>query len=144
VAVVALAVVGAACAPPGSPGSGATGDVVSAVNQDRAMHGLAPLAWDGTLHQLAQHHANEIAASQRLWHSDLVAWLRLPWMSNWRSFGENLVVGSTLNGWAAEDIWMGSPLHRAKILDPAFNQIGVGVTVDGAGRSWIVALFGAR
>jgi uncharacterized protein YkwD len=39
---------------------------------------------------------------------------------------------------------MGSPLHRAKILDPAFNQIGVGVTVDGAGRSWIVALFGAR
>jgi uncharacterized protein YkwD len=142
--VVVLALGAAACAPPGSPGSGATGDVVSAVNQDRAMAGLPPLAWDNTLYGLATNHANEIAASQTLWHSDLASWLTVPWMSAWRSLGENLISGSNLTGWSAEDIWMASPAHRANILNPSFNSIGVGVKVDAAGRAWIVALFGAR
>jgi uncharacterized protein YkwD len=141
---VVLALAAAACAPPGSPGSGATGDVVSAVNQDRAMAGLPPLAWDDGLYKLATNHANEIAASQSLWHSDLATWLTLPWMQNWRSLGENLISGSNLTGWSAEDQWMASAPHRANILNPYFNRIGVGVKVDSAGRAWIVALFGAE
>jgi uncharacterized protein YkwD len=144
VAVVALALGVAACAPPGSPGSGATGDMVSAVNQDRAMAGLPPLAWDQTLYDLARNHANEIAASQSLWHSDVGLWLTLPWMRNWHAMGENLFSGTNINSWNAEDAWMASPLHRANILDPGYNQIGVGVTVDSAGRVWLVTLFGAR
>src|SRR5262249_9750072 len=63
VAVLALGLAAAARAPPGSPGSGATGDMVQAVNQDRAANGLGPVAWDGQLYGLAQAHANEIAAS---------------------------------------------------------------------------------
>ncbi len=57
--------------------------------------------------------------------------------------GENLFQGPPgSNAWTAEDAWMGSPPHRANLLNGGFNRIGVGVTVDGAGRVWIVALFG--
>lgn len=143
--VAALALVAAACAPPGSPGSGVTGDVVSAVNADRAASGLAPLGWDDQLYGLAQNHADEIAASQSLWHSDLAGWINAPWMSDWRALGENLAEappGTT--GSQIEDLWMGSAPHRANILNGGFNHIGVGVTVDSAGRVWVVALFGTR
>ncbi len=145
VAVVALALAAAACAPPGSPGSGATGDMVTAVNQDRAAAGLAPLTWDDQLYRLAQSHAADIAASGSLWHSDLAGWLATPWMSSWRSLGENLLVAPPgTNAFSAEDMWMASAPHRANILDGGFNRIGVGVVVDGSGRVWMVALFGAR
>ena len=145
VAVVAIALAAAACAPPGSPGSGATGDMVQAVNQDRGASGLGGLAWDSQLHGLAQRHADELAASGYLWHSDIGGWLAAPWMSGWRSLGENLAQGSPgSNSWGLEDMWMGSAPHRANILNGGFNRIGVGVTVDGAGRVWMVALFGAR
>jgi uncharacterized protein YkwD len=39
---------------------------------------------------------------------------------------------------------MNSPPHRANILNGGFNVVGVAVTVDGAGRAWYVAEFGAR
>ena len=128
----------------GRPGSGVTGDMVQAVNQDRAAAGLGGLAWDEQLHGLAQSHANEIAASGSLWHSDLGSWLTMPWMGAWRSLGENLLVAPAgTNAWSAEDMWMGSGPHRANILG-GFNRIGVGYFIDGAGRVWMVALFGTR
>ena len=145
VAVIALAFAAAACAPPGSPGSGATGDMVQAINQDRGANGLGGLAWDDQLAGLAQTHADDIAASGSLWHSDLGGWLALPWMGAWRALGENLAMaGPGTNAWAIEDLWMSSAPHRANILNGGFNRIGVGVKVDGAGRVWMVALFGAR
>jgi uncharacterized protein YkwD len=144
-AVVALALAVAACAPPGSPGSGATGDMVQAINDDRGAAGLGGVAWDDQLAGLAQSHAEEIAASGSLWHSDLNGWLASPWMAGWRALGENLFMGGPgTNAFAAEDQWMASGPHRANILNGAFNRVGVGVKVDGAGRVWMVALFGAR
>ena len=91
VAVVALALAAAACAPPGSPGTATGRHGADAINQDRGADGLGGLAWDDQLAGLAQAHANEIAAAGVLWHSDLGAWLGLPWMSAWRSLGENLL-----------------------------------------------------
>ena len=145
VAVIAVALAAAACAPPGSPGSGATGDMVSAVNQDRGAAGLGGLAWDNDLGRLAQGHAEQIAASGSLWHSDLGGWLNAPWMAAWRSLGENLAQANPgANAWGIEDMWMGSAPHRSNILNGGFNRIGVGVKIDGAGRIWMVALFGTR
>src|SRR5690242_4732613 len=135
VAVVALALAAAACAPAGAPGSGVTGDMVQAANQDRAAAGLGGLAWDGGLARLAQGHAEEIAASGSLWHSNLGAWL-----GPWRALGENLYMGPPgSTAWAAEDAWMASPPHRANLLNGGYNRIGLGVKVDGAGRVWMVA-----
>ena len=58
--------------------------------------------------------------------------------------GENLLVGPAMSGGAAEDLWMNSPGHRANILNPSFNHIGVAATQDSSGRWWYVAEFGAR
>jgi uncharacterized protein YkwD len=145
VAVVALALAAAACAPPGSPGSGPTGDALQAMNRDRAAAGIGPLAWDTQLGGLAQSHAQEIANSGSLWHSDLASWMNLPWMTQWRALGENLLVAPAgTSGFSAESVWMGSAPHRANILNGGFNHVGVGVVTDGAGREWMVAEFGAR
>jgi uncharacterized protein YkwD len=103
------------------------------------------VGWDTQLAQLAQSHAEEIAASGTLWHSDLGGWLASPWMSGWHELGENVLVALPgTNAFAAEDQWMASGPHRANILNGDFNRVGVGVKVDGSGRVWMVALFGAR
>jgi uncharacterized protein YkwD len=65
-------------------------------------------------------------------------------MSAWRSLGENLLVGPGMSGGAAENAWMASAGHRANILNPSFNRIGVAATMDSSGRLWVVAEFGTR
>ena len=141
---VVMALIAAACAPPSSPGT-PTGDVASAVNADRAGAGLAPLGWDDQLYALAQQHADALAASQSLWHSDLGAMIASPYMGAWRALGENLAEAprGTFST-QIEDLWMASGPHRANILNGGFNRIGVGWATDGAGKVWVVALFGAR
>jgi uncharacterized protein YkwD len=139
VAVVALAMAAAACAPRGGSSGSYAGDVVNAMNQDRAAAGLGPLAWDSQLAGYAQNHAGQIASSGTLWHSNLSAWI-----SGWRSLGENLLeTPASTTSYAAEDMWMASAPHRANILG-GFNRVGVGLVTDGAGRLWLVAEFGAR
>jgi uncharacterized protein YkwD len=144
VAALALALAAAACAPPGSPGGGTASDVVSATNADRAAAGLGPLAWSDELQSRAQTRAGEIAASGTLVHADLGAWMSDPSMGAWSSLGENLLMAPAgTNGFQAEDTWMASPPHRANLLG-AFTHTGVGVVTDGAGRVWMVQLFGTR
>ena len=145
VLVIGLACAGVACAPPSSPGGGFTGNLANAVNQDRAAAGLAPLIRDAQLGPVAANWADHLAATGTLTHSDLHALIRLPYMSAWRALGENLLVGpGNLGSRSAESLWMSSTEHRAAILDPAYNRIGVGAARDPSGRLWIVAEFGAR
>ena len=142
--VAALAITAAACAPEGSPGT-YSGDVVVAINQDRAASGLGPLAWDGQLAPYAQAWAQQLAANGAMVHTDLGAMIRLPWMVGWRALGENLIMTSGVPpAGAVEDAWMGSPPHRANILNGGFNRVGVGTATDQYGRLFVVTEFGAR
>jgi uncharacterized protein YkwD len=142
VAAVAIALACAACFPPPSPGSLA-GDALNAMNRDRG--GLGALAWDSQLAGMAQSHAQAMANSGSLWHSDLSWLIAQPSMAGTSSLGENLLLAPAgTSGAAAEAMWMGSAPHRANILNGAFNRVGIGVVTDGAGRIWMVALFGAR
>jgi uncharacterized protein YkwD len=140
----------AACAPragsgAASPGAGIGGDTVVAMNHDRAANGLGGLAVDGQLTANAQSWADHLAATGALIHTDLGALLHRPDMAAWWTIGENLLESSdSLSGAAAEALWMASPQHRANILNPAFNHVGVAAARDGAGRLWLVAEFGAR
>jgi uncharacterized protein YkwD len=139
-----LAIAGVACAPAGSQGGGSSGDAISAVNQDRAAAGLPPLAWDNQLEAYSGSWANHLAQTGALVHTDLAGLLHVPYMSGWWTLGENLLVGGPMNGAQAEDLWMNSPGHRANILNPSFNRIGVSAAQDSSGRWWYVAEFGAR
>ncbi len=145
VLVVGLASAAVACAPVSSTTGSFNGDVVSAMNQDRAAAGLAPLAWDAQLGPYAASWADHLAATGTLAHTDLSALIHLPYMAAWRSLGENVLVGpADLDGSAVENSWMNSAGHRAHILNPSYNRVGVAATRDSSGRVWVVAEFGAR
>jgi uncharacterized protein YkwD len=141
-----IAVAGTACLPPSGGGPPATPDgVVAAVNQDRAANGLSALAGDPQLTAMAQSWAEHMAATGALAHQDLGSIIGSPLMGSWRGLSENVFGGPpSASDATVENMWMGSALHQANILDPGMNHIGVGVAHDASGRTWVVADFGAR
>ena len=144
--VLGLAVAVSACAPSAtSTGGGFEDGVIAAMNQDRAAAGLGPLAWDGQLAPLAQNWSDQIAASGNLVHSNLGGLISAPYMAAWHGLAENLLVASgDLTPAGAESMWMNSPEHRANILNPSMDYVGIGTARDASGRLWVVAEFGAR
>lgn len=128
IVIAALAMLFAACTP----------EIVhtqNLINGTRGAYGRAGLDINLELFFKAQSWADKMAAEQRLSHSYLPAGNSQPW----RKLGENVGVGGDLN--SIHNSFMTSSGHRNNILDPAFNQLGVGVTRDGAGRYWVVHEF---
>ena len=48
---------------------------------------------------------------------------------------ENVAYGNVTAD-AMMSMWMGSPGHRANILNPAFTHLGTGSATDSSGRVW--------
>ena len=96
-------------------------------NADRAQQGLAALQWNAALAQAAAEHAQIMAQQPVLSHQyagepDLVA-RGAEAGAHFRSIAENVAVGQGAQ--MLEQEWMHSPLHRANILNPRLNAIGV-------------------
>ena len=128
VVVVALALLMAAC-------SQQVIRTMSLVNDSRVAVGIAPLVFDAGVYFKAQAFSKQLADAQVLHHSTLPDRNDQPWLF----LGEN--VGT---GWSLEQVhtaFMNSPSHRANVLDPRFQFYGVGVTIDGNGRYWVVHEF---
>lgn len=107
--------------------------VLQLANADRAQQGLAPLKWDGALAQAAQEHAQWMAQQGPLSHQypgepDLVARAAAAGV-HFRSIAENVALAP--NPQALEREWMNSAPHRANILNPRLNTIGVGLVKRG-------------
>ncbi len=107
--------------------------VMQLANADRAQHGLGPLKWDPALAQAAAQHAQIMAAQPALSHQydgepDLAARGGAAG-AHFRSIAENLAVAPSPE--ALEEEWMHSPLHRANILNPAMNGVGVALVSRG-------------
>jgi uncharacterized protein YkwD len=142
IGAMAVALIASACAPPAAPpppaspppsacgGPAAPPDatsvaVLNATNASRAGAGLGPLAWNPQLWCLASEWSNHLAAINGLTHRDLSATIGSPEYAGYRTLGENLLRGpATMTGGEMHASWMGSPLHQANILSPAFNSIG--------------------
>jgi uncharacterized protein YkwD len=145
VIVVALAfpLVTAACDPDPAPQAAgalapAAEQVRTLVNQARADNGTATLYTDNILQARAQAWAEHLAAIGGLEHTpDLGAGLSF----HWRVLGENVGYGADVANVC--DAFLNSPSHRANVLDPRFTLIGVGVAVDGQGRTFVVQQFAA-
>lgn len=91
-------------------------ELLKAHNAERARFGIAPLSRDARLDADCQVHAEYDAKIGRLDHST--------WNHYWA--GEN--VAEDQGGVAATvKMWMGSPPHRASILNPQFRWVGFGV-----------------
>lgn len=114
--------------------SGAEWQLLSKINSDRQARGLASLTMDSELIAIARQHSARMASRGSLYHNSQLG----SQVSDWRRLGENVAYASTVDG--VHGVVMGSSGHRAKVLDPGFNGVGVGVVSSG-GRLWTTQVF---
>src|ERR1700721_1752867 len=107
--------------------------VMDLANADRAQQGLSPLKWDPALAQAAADHAQLMAQHGALSHlfsgeSDLVTRCGAAG-AHFRTIAENVALAA--NPQALEKEWMNSAPHRANLLNPTMNVMGVGLVKKG-------------
>jgi uncharacterized protein YkwD len=104
--------------------------VVQLINAARQQEGLAPLSPTASLMGAAQRQAQAVAEASRLSHtapdgSTVVGRVQAAGYGGWSALGEVCAAGDA----SPEDVvadWLASPEHRARLLDPAFREIGAG------------------
>lgn len=111
----------------------AAADLVQAANQDRSSRGLPPVHADRALTQAAWEHAQRMVASGRLSHQlpgepDLIVRVQRVGL-HCSTVAENVAEAPTPE--QINDEWMHSPPHRANLLDPRVNTVGVAVVQRG-------------
>ena len=105
--------------------------VIERTNYERAQNSLPGLTENPELDVSAQIKANDILQRQYFEHtapdgktvSDLVTIAGYDYVR----VGENLALGDFSDNVDLLNAWMNSPGHRANILDPKYEDIGVGV-----------------
>lgn len=115
----------------------ANGDVVHSAaeqlfalaNQDRAAHGAPPLKWDAALAIAALRHCQRMAAEGPIAHrydgEMSVSERARAAGAHFSLIEENVAVGEYPA--QIEDAWLHSPEHRANLLNPQVDRVGIGV-----------------
>ena len=123
-------------------------EVIRLTNVERSNNGLAPLTSNSMLSQAALAKGNDMLAKGYWAHfapDGTSPWtFFLNFGYKYRYAGENLArdfadAGSTVNA------WMNSPTHRENILNPNYQEIGIGVvegSLLGADTTIVVQFFG--
>lgn len=107
-------------------------------DQTRSDHGLRTLGRAGDLAAYARRHAERMAASGDIYHSDELG-RELP---GYQTLGENVGVGPSVDDIFA--MFMDSGGHRANILDRVWDSLGTGVVVTPEGDVYVAVVFGER
>jgi len=107
--------------------------VLSLINQERTKAGVPPLTWDERLTAAARKHSQLMIDHDTLSHQlpgEDALLLRLT-AQNVRTDhdGENIALNGDVA--SAHVALMESPKHRANILNPQFNMVGIGVVKTG-------------
>jgi uncharacterized protein YkwD len=121
------AVVPPAAAPSIDPNAAAT-QFFDLTNGERASAGVPALEWRADVASLAVAHSVEMAQAGNIWHGSFVTEGNLKAL-NASSLGENVGMGGSVS--SIHQAFMNSAGHRENILDPGFNQVGIGVIVAG-------------
>ena len=121
-----------AAAPVGSTASVAyVNRIFVLVNAQRAAHGLRPVLMSPCATRYAAPWTTHMAATNQLVHQSLAPILRCPA----RAAGENIAYGNVTAD-QMMNMWMNSAGHRANILNPKFNRLGIGAVRTTSGRWW--------
>jgi uncharacterized protein YkwD len=100
------------------------------MNRVRAAHALAPLRYDAHLERAARSHSREMLDEDSFQHGAFGTRM-LRFAVSGHLAGENLAWGtgrlSTPQG--IVDAWLASPEHRANLLRPSFDRVGIGSLV---------------
>ncbi len=118
--------------------AGPAAELLAKTNAARAAAGAPALRVDASLTQVAQAWSNQMAASGVMAHNPYTS-AQIP--AGWLAWGEN--VGYTRPAVTSylHDAWMASDGHRHNLLNPVFQYIGIGWTVDASGRGWGTQVF---
>lgn len=118
--------------------------IVKNINAERAKAGLTVLIENNALSNAAHIKVREIATKQALIHSTGMPWSALSQAGYMYQYaGENLAVNSWPESQLVKD-WMDSQSHRRNILNPEFQDVGIGVmqgTYMGQDTVYAVAYF---
>ena len=148
---LAVAPLRAVSADPLSPVMGAAdlaARVVELTNAERQKSGLTALVPNDTLAQAAGEYSTVLATSGCFAHTcgpvpDFSARVANAGYSGYTALAEN-IAGGQRTPEAVVSAWMASPGHRANILNPAYNEIGVGSATGGQYGIYWTQEFGAR
>lgn len=116
--------------------TGEAGRLLTLINSSRAGAGLGPVRLDSSLSSIASSHARRMAAEGRVFHSP-----SFPGNAGeWQAWGEN--VGTAPNADAVHKAFMESSIHRANILSPRLNLVGIGVASWSRGVMYVEDFLG--
>lgn len=132
--------------PPSEELSPVERDILAATNSERKKANLPPLKLDPLLLKMAREQSRLMAEARMISHAvgGQTFPLRLK-ASRYpsRTAGENCAEGQET---PAETVagWMNSPGHKANILNPDFQDLGVALSVSADGRKYFTQVFGRR
>jgi uncharacterized protein YkwD len=120
-----------------------TQELFGRLNAERKARGLAALTWDADLANMAAGWSTHMADSGDFSHRDLGSASGLPGISKFSALGENIawVEGYPNEAYQLHIGWMHSDGHRANMLQPGFDSVGIAV-VCSASRAWATQNFG--
>jgi uncharacterized protein YkwD len=140
-----------------TPSAAATGTdvltragIIEETNLQRKLNGnLPPLTENSLLDQIATERLNDMIAKQYFAHvsptGSSAETVAAADGYNYIALGENLALGTFAGDAGVVGAWMGSPGHRANILNIHYTQIGVAAkdAIFEGGEAWIaVQVFG--
>jgi uncharacterized protein YkwD len=110
--------------------SGSERSLLAAVNEVRTDHDLQPLRVDPTLVRAARAHSTTLLRENVFTHGSFASRLAR-YGARGSSFGENLAWGTGTYASAKSIVhsWLESPGHRANLLRPGWDRIGIGARV---------------
>jgi Cysteine-rich secretory protein family len=107
--------------------------LLDAANKDRAAQNLPPLKWDSALAAAAHLHALRMAKLNQLSHQfpgePLLQDRAREAGARFSTIAENVAQGPTVGG--IHNQWMNSPPHRANLMDPTLDSVGISVVQSG-------------
>ena len=117
-------------------------------NAERKKMDLEPLQPNPVLFQVARGHSQNMAKQGKMAHQldgkGIVDRVKDAGYK-YSSVGENVArMSSTIGLETLMKGWMGSKIHRENILNPAVNEIGLGIVTDKSGVVYYTQVFGKQ
>lgn len=114
-------------------------EVIRLVNVQRTNNGLAPLTQNWELCRVARYKSQDMLNNNYFSHTSPTYGSPFIMMENFgihfTAAGENIAMGQRTPD-EVMTAWMNSPGHRANILSPNYNQIGVGLAKNTNGSPY--------